>query len=228
MPGSLSFDSLDLKKGVRFNLHIYIGSALSKFMAVSLPPSLKNEKEQQLAAQAQMVNQLGLNPSEWQFSMDLVRQPDKSVVCAIRRNVIERIRMLADENDLRLVSLKPYVVGVWNAMDAYRQGASESRSALMAVESDAFTLLVNRFGKVESASTLLHHCEGGLIDREIRRLGFSLDAGEEQSIHLAVTDELLNLAQANTGKILSKNAFLKNEIYADFRDLLFASEASAQ
>ncbi len=223
-PSSLTFDQLALPTKRRVNLHVYVGSALSRFMALALPAGLRDLGEQRAAAQAQMQQQLGLNPADWNFTLDPQRPPAKSVVCAVRRNVIERIEALSTQHGLRLMSLQPYVAGVWNAFQE-RKNAPES--ALIAIEEDAFTVFVASAGALESMSTLYHRRESGLVEREIKRLGMSA-GGVEQEIGVALSNGLAGMAQTNPDRILLKAAYLKEAIYADFRDLLFASEAPLQ
>jgi hypothetical protein len=161
---------------------------------------------------------------DWNFTLDPLAPPAKSVVCAVRRNVVERLEALTAESGLRLVSLTPYVVGVWNA---FQERKNEPESALIAIEEDAFTVFVGSGGALESINTLSHRRESGLVEREIKRLGIS-SSGVRQGIGVALPGSLAGMAQTNPDSILVKTAYLKQDIYADFRDLLFAPETEAR
>lgn len=220
-PSSLDFDRLKAVKGRRARLHVYAGAALIKLLTIKLPANLHGEREQKLAAQAHMQDQLGLNPEEWELAIDPARLPAASIVCAIRRGFMDRVRELSTQNNLRLVSLKPFVVGVWNAFQNKRMPASGMRSALIMIEQDAFTTVVDQSGTVEFITTLLHMREGDLVERELRRLSFSGNEIASPDIRLAMPDDLLSLVNNNGDKALRQSDYLQPIKYPDFRDLLF-------
>ncbi|HYD82135.1 MAG TPA: hypothetical protein VEC06_20205 [Paucimonas sp.] len=220
-PASLRFGEPDAAgKGRRTDLHVYVGSALSKFLVLDLPAGLRDRDESRAAAQAQIQHQLGLHGADWVFALDLAPAPAKSVVCAVPRDFMERIRELARERNLRLVSLRPYVSGVWNA---FRQDDASAHPVLMAVEEDAFTLLVARQGVLQSMSSLRHGRESDLIEREIKRVELSVGADARRHIRLALPPDLLAMAGTNADKLLRQADGTKSGLHADFRDLLFAA-----
>lgn len=221
MPSSLNLENVVLKKKLRSKLHVYVGSGLCKFMMVGLPPGLKNVEEERAAAQAQVHHQLGLVASEWRCAVDVVVAPNKSVVCAVRSSLLERIQNLSDEYGFRLVSFKPFVAGIWNAALEMRLPQASGESVLMVVENNAFTILVDRTGVVESISALSHNSEPDLVEREIRRVGLSLGSGAAASVRLAVSPEVRDLVQAHAPRVLQKGATGAPTLYADFRDLFF-------
>lgn len=226
-PASLSFKKIPCKKILRPNLHVHLGSALCKFMTVDLPAGLHNVQEQSAAGQAQMQYQLGLSASDWVFTLNRPRSPAEfvsSLVCAVRRPVIERLQELSKDSGLRLVSLKPYIAGVWNAVQAGPRHLAQLESALLAIEHDAFTLFVGRAGTLESMNTLSHVAEPDLIEREIKRLGYSLGRAVQDTVRLVLAEGCLTMAQAHADKILVKSDYLKKPLYADFRDLLFHAD----
>ncbi|APA68763.1 hypothetical protein [Janthinobacterium sp. 1_2014MBL_MicDiv] len=225
LPDSLTFEDLVLRKRRYATLVVHVGSALSKFMMLELPSGLQNEQEEQLAAQAQMQHQLGLSPGQWEYTLDhLPAARGKVVVCALRADIGVRLRQLARERGLRLMSLRPYVVGVWNAMQQ-RPGSlapiSDGDRALMMVETDAFTIVIERNDTMKAMSTMVHRREADVIKREIRRMAYSLDEKAQHSIRLAVAGEILPLAQLHAEKVLQRDDYLQPILYADFRDLLF-------
>jgi hypothetical protein len=222
-PGSLKLDGLPPAGAWRRPLHVYAGSALGKFMAIDLPQGLRDESEARAAAQAQMQHQLGLQAADWHFTLDRAVAPAKSIVCAVRRNAMERLQSLAQENGLRLVSLKPFVAGVWNAVQRKAAGDGVAQSALVAIEDDAFTVLVEASGKLVSMSTLSHRRESDLVDREIRRLGYSFGTETHGAIRIALPRHLSALAQAVPEKVVLREDYMEQGLYANFRDLLFAS-----
>jgi hypothetical protein len=218
-PSSLTFEPLGRSSARRANLHVYTGSALSKFTTMDLPAGLRDMDERRAAAQAHLHQQLGLHAAEWTCTLDPAAPSGKAVICALRRGVIERLRELSGANVLRLVSLRPYVAGVWNAFARN----CLAQSALMAIEHDAFTLLVARGGVVESISGLSHRRENDLLEREIKRMAFSTGASAQEHLRLALPDTLLPMAHAHAEKIILKADYLSKAMYPDFRDLLFCA-----
>ena len=227
-PSSLNFDRIKAVKERRSRLYVYAGSALIKLLTIKLPANLQEGREQKLAAQAHMQDQLGLNPEEWELAIDLARLPVASTVCAIRRSFMNRVRELSTQNNLRLVSLKPFVAGVWNAFQNKQMPVSGTRSALIMIERDAFTTVVDQSGTVELITTLLHMQEGDLVERELRRLAFSGNEIASSNIRLAIPNDLLDLANNHWDKALRQSDYLQPAKYADFRDLLFLHNLGVQ
>lgn len=224
VPVSLNFDALQLRKRRYATLAVHVGSALGKFMMIELPVGLQGEDEERAAAQAQMQHQLGLLPGQWEFTLDHQPQRGKLVACAVRADIGARLRQLARDRGLRLLSLRPYVAGVWNAMQlrpASPVTASDADRAVMMVENDAFTIVIEREGKMDAISAMAHRREADLINREIRRMAYSLGEDGQRHIRLAVTSEIQPLAQLHGEKVLRRDDYLHAAVYADFRDLLF-------
>lgn len=223
VPASLDFGALPLRARRHATLSVYAGSALGKFMALDLPAGLSGEHEERAAAQAQMQHQLGLNPAQWEFTLDRVPAPGKSVACALRADVVARVRQLARERGLRLLSIRPFVAGVWNAVQRRRTpaAAASGASALMAVESDAYTIVIENDGVLESMSALSHRREADVVNRELRRMAYAPGADAQRQIRLAVSGDSVGLALAHADKIVARGDYLRHALYADFRDLLF-------
>jgi hypothetical protein len=222
-PLSLNLENLGIRKKFRSDLHVYVGSGLSKFMAIALPPGLQNAEEERAAGQAQVQHQLGLNASEWVCAVDAMPAPNKSVVCAVRRSLLERLQHVSDVHGFRLASFKPFVAGIWNTVRENKEDATSEESVLMVVENDAFTVLFERGGVIESISALSHGGEPDLVEREIKRVGYALGAMAEESVRLAVSRDMRSLANSQASRILLGADYLSMALYADFRDLLFAS-----
>ncbi|NHQ90515.1 hypothetical protein [Janthinobacterium lividum] len=226
MPASLNFGALELRQRRYATLAVHLGSALGKFMILELPAGLQSEQEEHAAAEAQMQHQLGLNPGQWEFTLGPLPGRKKVVACALRADIGARLRQLASEHGLRLLSMRPYVAGVWNAMQL-RRGPSapalpDDRAVIM-IERDAFTIVIEKDGAMAAMSAMTHRREPDMINREIRRMAYSLGEDAQQHIRLAVASELLPLAQLHTEKVLEQHDYLQPVLYADFRDLLFQS-----
>lgn len=225
-PASLNFDPLELRKRRYATLAVHVGSALGKFMMLQLPPGLQGEQEERAATEAQMQHQLGLNPGQWEFTLDHLPARGNIVACALRADIGARLRQLANEHSLRLLSVRPYVAGVWNAMQLWRgptPPASDGGSAVMMVERDAFTIVIEKKGAMEAMSAMTHRREAEVINREIRRMAYSLGEDAQRHVYLAVAGELLPLAHLHADKVVRQEDYLQPILYADFRDLLFQS-----
>lgn len=224
LASSLDFEALVLRKHRHATLTVYMGSALGKFMVLDLPVDLRSDDEARAAAQAQMQHQLGLQPEQWTFSVDRLPGGNQAVACALRADVFVRIGHLARTRGLRLVSLRPFAASSWNALQAPHQtpaATGEDAQALMLVEKDAFAIVIEKAGAIVSVNALSHRREAALIDREIRRMAYALGEDAQRHIRLALIPELLPLAQLHTDKLLQHEAYLRQPIYSDFRDLLF-------
>ncbi|MDN2704473.1 hypothetical protein O0881_21050 [Janthinobacterium sp. SUN100] len=221
-PASLNFDAIELRKRRYATLAVHVGSALGKFMIFQLPPGLQGEQEERAAAEAQMQYQLGLNPGQWEFTLDHLPARGKVVACALRADIVARLRQVAREHGLRLLSVRPYVAGVWNAMQLRCGPATlNDGRAMMMVERDAFTIVIEKEGKMDAMSAMTHRREAEVINREIRRMAYSLGEDAQRHAYLMVAGELLPLAQLHVDKVVRHENLLQPILYADFRDLLF-------
>jgi len=219
-PSSLALHGATGGKRLRPTLCLYVGSALCKFMVLDLPPTLRNDRERRVAALAQMQHQLGLEAGAWEVSLDALEVGGKFLACAIPRALAERLRTLSKESGLRLVSVRPYFAAVWNAQVASLVANEAQTQALLAIESDAFTSLVAKDGKVVAISAMPHHSETGLVEREIKRLTFSMGAQAVASLRVVFAKEVQELSQAYADKRVCTGSDVSGLPYADFRELL--------
>lgn len=221
IPSSLIFDQItEIRKWS--TLSVYLGSSLCKFMAFDLPVGVTDLNEQKSVAQARMQQQLGLTPGEWIFTLDAITTPNKSIACAIRRDVIDQLKKIAAEKKWRLISLQPYVCNIWNTFQ--EKHAAIPQSALLTIEKDALTVIASASNFIGSISTLTYSGEDKIIEREIKRLSLSLGKDGEQQIYLAHAEKNHSFASISSSNLMSKKNYLKQSRYADFRDLLFSEE----
>lgn len=221
-PASLQLARLMVKKKWRSHLHVYVSSGLCKFMAINLPSGLKNDEERRAAGQAQMQHQLGLSVAEWVCAVDVAAAHGKSVVCALRISLLDGIRALAVANNFQLVSVKPFVAGIWNEARALGKSAT-GVAVLMVVENTAFTVMLARDGIVESINALTHDNEPDLVEREIRRVGLALGTDAADSIQLALLADTQAFTGIQASRILRRRGSTRHALYPDFRDLAFAA-----
>lgn len=223
-PSSLNLDALALRRRRHATLSVHVGSALAKFMVLELPAGLEDGLEEHAAAQAQMQHQLGLNPAQWELRLDHLPARGKVVACALRADVAARLRQLARERNMRLVSLRPFAATAWNALQLQREKQSrapDSAGALMLVEKDAFTIVIEKDGAIDAMNALAHRREADLINREVRRLAYALGDQAQQHIRLAIAADLMPLASLHREKVVLRDDYLQQRQYMDFRDLLF-------
>ncbi|MES2298131.1 MAG: hypothetical protein V4582_13885 [Pseudomonadota bacterium] len=222
-PASLQLPIAKSPARRRPQLHVYAGSGLCKFMTLALPSGLRDHDERTALVQAQMQRQLGINGSDWEFTFDTGPAEVNTIACALRRPVLERIHELSTEYGLRLMSVKPFVAGVWNAFRNRHASPPEAESVLIAIEDDAYTVLVARSTTLKAMSTLSHRGEHGLVEREVKRLGLSAGANAHD-IRLAISQSVTSLAKDRATMILQKRDYLQLALYPDFRDLLFTGD----
>lgn len=225
-PTSLTLAQLVRQEARKAELHVYVGAALCRFAAVAIPAGIEDEKEQLAIARTHMRDQMGLDVAAWEFSIDPVRPPVKAMACAIRKDFFQRIGELAAEKGLSLASVKPYIAGVWNIFEQNRKEKA-TVSALIAVEEDAFTSILERDGSFEAAGTLRHDGEADLLDREIKRIGLTFGNEAQKGISIALAGQLLPLGKNYTNRILSQVEEKSGEAPIDFRDKLIAIRKGA-
>ncbi len=193
-------------------LHVYLGSALCRFMVAKLPQGLRDEAERQAAAAAQMRHHLGLDGG-WTVALDAAAQPAGAVACAVRQELVGQLARLADANRLVLASVRPFATAVWNT-------ARPGKDALIVVEDDAFTLFASGAAGLDTINTLAHRREHELIDRELRRVALASGAGGS-AVRLVLPPHLDAMAPASAARALGMDARPGREHYADFRDMVF-------
>jgi hypothetical protein len=132
--------------------------------------------------------------------------------------------MSARERGMRLLSLRPFVAGAWNALQLSPALAPDA-GVLMLVEQDAFTIFTQNEGVIEAVSALAHRREADLVNREVRRMAYALGDDAQRRIRLALVPGLAPLAHLHADKIVRRDDYLKQALYADFRDLLFPAPA---
>lgn len=222
MPASLDLRRLNPNNESPITLHVHVGAALSKLMTLALPQDLHREEEVQRVAQAQMRDQLGLQPMEWEIAVD-APTAGMAVACAVRRNVMQAIRDAANGAGLKLRSVRPYAATIWNAVQE-KSRTGQPMSALVVVESDAYSLLVEKDGKLVSASAMPHLGRFDLIERDLQRLALTHAEITAESILVAAGDEGAAALRHGAHRRVRRTEFLNQDSYPDFRDLLFATE----
>ncbi|PHV04666.1 hypothetical protein CSQ96_24560 [Janthinobacterium sp. BJB412] len=211
----------------RTSLHVHLGAALCRLVALEIPAGAKDAAEAQAVASASLQHEFGLASAEWLCTLERAPAGEKSAVCAIRRDLLERLRTAAAAAPRsRLVSVKPLLAGVWAALPQ-RSEAEAAPSALLAVEEDAFTVVVTQAGKLLAMHSLPHRGEADLVERQVRRLGQSYGTAMEARIHLALAQGRQGLLGDHHRLLLSGREHLRRQYYPDFRDVLFAGEEGA-
>ena len=219
VPASLALSLPERRSTLRPSLHVHVGSALCKFMAIDMPAHARDADERLAIAQAHMQHQLGLAREEWTFSMEASWSGTRPVACAMRRTLISRVEQLSAHHGLSLRSLRPFVGGVWNGFDARQEGREVDRCALLAIEDDAFTVMVAEGGALVSVSTMSHGSEADLVAREIGRLGIAHGANVEARVALAVSDAAWRTSAGGFARPATADGPAV-PLCADFRDLL--------
>jgi hypothetical protein len=148
----------------------------------------------------------------------------KMFISALRGTVFERVKSLATDRGLKLVSLKPFAEGIWNTFADRKDGPSDSAASLIVVEDDSFTTFSARAGVLEAMSTFFHRREATLLEREVSRLRFTF--GVDHGVAVALPAHLASLAQSHVDKLLLRSDFSVDKCHVDFRDLVFATEGA--
>lgn len=217
-PESLNFDVMSSSAGRRpRRLHVYMGSALCKFLVVEFPVGIKNE-EYALVSRSQMIHQLGLEISEWEFTSQVVKADGKIITCAVRKAVVERIRDLAKKKRMTLASVKPFVAQLWNDCAKAKPNEDISSFSLIAVEADAFTTVSAAEGVVQSINCFFHRGDCNLVSREGSRL--QLANGKDHAIRVALLTEYRSNIEHKREELIRNQEFWPNGRRPDFVDLL--------
>jgi len=219
------FEGIQMASFGKAKLSVHVGSAWVKFITVALPAALKDRIEVNAAAHAQMQLHLGLDGREWVSTCDLVATPGKSIVCSVRRSLVEQLHLLAETHRLNLVSIRPFAAAVWNAA-ANIKGGSDSEFALMVIERDAMALFYEKDGALQSITSSSHHRQADVIEREINRVGYSFGPQAEENLRIAIAPSSAALAAAHSARFLDHDNWLEQRLYPDFRDLLSSNNES--
>ena len=205
-------------------VYVYLGAALCKLMVVDLPPNLRDNSEKTVAAHAYMMQKLGLNIADWRSTIDATHGNRKAVVCAAQQSLLLCIEKMALAQSINVASISPYFRGVWNIFQKKR--TVKKRTALLALENDAFTIAIASNGVIDSVSTLMHQGESNIFDREIKRLHVSLGNDDQTEIFLACTETLVGKIPLNfTQNLLLAKDFQNHSIWMDFSDLMFQAQS---
>lgn len=222
-PLSLNFDAVEgMDWERRRRLHVYLGSALCKFMVDDLPDGVRDE-EYLAVASAKMAHKLGMTPSEWAFTSQVSKADRRTFTCALRKNIADRVNALAAEHKLKLVSMTPFVASLWNECEKAPDGAADSNFSLIVIEGDAFTTLAAKDGVIQSMNSFFHRGESDLVDREVNRLQLSL--GVQQKIGVALLKRLRPFVDHQPEKLVQARHVQPLRSRPDFSDLMFRDEA---
>jgi hypothetical protein len=206
-------------------LHVYLGAALCKLMALNIPAPGLDRGEAQVIALATLQHELGLSPGEWDCALDVAYGAGKSPACATRRGLLDRLRTAALQGGYRLVSVRPLAACLWNTareQPGWRDAASK---ALLSVEDDAFSVLVEHAGGLLSVLTLPHNGEPGLVERELRRISYAVEGDIPVDARLALCNDRLHLLCRQQRRLsLTPGG---GALFADFRDLFFDAAEDA-
>lgn len=219
-PASLAFSLPDADKRRRAPLHVYLGSALCKFMIVEIAEGVVDVRERGLIAEARMRRHLGLDPEEWRCTVDVGKKLGKAIVCAIHSDLMARIEALATLHGLKLVSLRPYASGLWNMLSGSAHNMSDTHTGLLAVEDDAFTVFLAQSGALISMNALMHNGEPDLVERELKRIGLSAGPQMREGIRLALSNEFARKTMFDRERMLDRQSNQAGILACDFRDLL--------
>ena len=202
------------------HLHLYVGSGLCKWMMCQLPAHLQNDAEKIAAAQAQMTHLLGLNANEWTCAIDTTHASPNVVVCAVRISLMEHLKLLCAQHDIKLMMMRPYIDGIWNAFQT-RQ-SNTTHAALLIWEEDAYTLVVANAGVIQSIHALLHQHDTQLIEREIKRLNVSNGTNKPLSLYVAGMDSSAQVIASRFGlnPLMAMDDQKPSELN-NFSDLMF-------
>jgi hypothetical protein len=213
----LALPAAGLRRGT--GLDVLLGAALCKFLVVDIPAEVVDPAERALAAVARMRQQFTLGLDDWDCTAHARAGTGQAMVCAVRTVLLQRLRVLAAKNGLKLASVRPYVTVLWDAVCASR--ATGDETGLLAVEDDAFTVVMARGGRVVALHALQHQGADGLVERELRRIGLSAGPAMRDAMWLAVPARLASgIDQARLLRGGDGIAF-------DFRDLLLAPGEAA-
>jgi len=209
----------------RASLHVYLGAALCQLMTLKIPASGLGRGEAQVIALATLQHELGLPPGEWDCALDDAYPAGKSPACAMRRSLLDRLRAAATQGGYQLVSVRPLAACLWNIAREQPGWHDAASKALLSIEDDAFSVLVEHAGVLSSVLTLPHNGEPGLVERELRRIGYSVEGDMPVNARLALCNDRLNLLCRPQQRLsLTPGG---GALFADFRDLFFDAAEDA-
>lgn len=219
---ALDLGAVGGRAGLRPPLRVYVGAAFVKMMVLPVPAGVRHAQEMTPIARAHLTNALGLDAAQWDIVVHPNRDAATMVACAMDRRVVAGARALAGRSGLALQSCAPYAVAVWNALR--EQGRAGGDASLLAVEADAFSVLVERGGQLVAARTMSHRQEPELVRRELDRLLLADAPDAEKTITVALAAAMEPQANLNGARRMTAPKNKNGQLFADFHDLLCAPD----
>lgn len=205
----------------RTALHVVVGAALCRLGVFDLPPGARGPAEIAAIGRARLVHDLDLDAAHWRLSCDHDRRHRKVVVCAVRAEVYAAVETFAAAHRLRLASLRPFAAVLANAVNP---AAPTGRRTLLAVEAGALSVIDWDDGAIASARSLLHDGRPQTLMRAVQRVALT---GEHSAGELALLADRRVAWQVPGAAAWLDAGRLRQERYADFRDLMFRAQEAA-
>jgi hypothetical protein len=206
-------------------LHVVLGASLCKFLVVDIPAEVVDPVERAVVAVARMRQHFALAPEDWDCTADARIGNSQATACAVRAALVKRLRVLAATHGLKLASVRPYASVLWDVVCAQRTDGAET--GLLAVEDDAFTVIMARSGRVVALHALQQHGAAGLAERELRRIGLSAGPAMREAMWLAMPARLADGAEVDPARFLRSRDNWPGGMAADFQDLLIDAGGKA-
>ncbi|AVR96629.1 hypothetical protein [Pseudoduganella armeniaca] len=220
-PASLGLQLAPAARRFKRDLHVHVGAALCRLGVFELPAGVRGTGEAEAVGCARLRHELGLDTAQWRLRAQVIPRRGIAVAAAMATQAVDAVAAFAATHDLRVVTLRPFAMGLWNCVQA-RQASGAART-FVAVEPDALTVLRWSEGTLREAYSMQHAGDAGLLQREARRLALQGDSRDTLAL-LAHRDGAWDLSGLD-GVLLPARGYLQRSRYADFRELMFAAEA---
>lgn len=228
LPATLDFSALP-KPSARLGrrrVQVYLGAALCRLMALEIPSPVPATEQAQMVAMATMEHELGIAAAEWRCALDRAPPEAKSMACAMRRDLYQRLQAIAAEHKWLLSSVRPLAGVLWNAAQDMPVWRVNAPRALLVAEDDGFSSILGDHQRVLSVLALPHRVDDAVIERELRRLAYAAAPGEMADSRLAAVDGARALAAGHLALLMPRlddGAGNRTSHFSDFRDMFFTS-----
>ncbi|MFZ6693721.1 hypothetical protein [Undibacterium sp. SXout20W] len=208
-------------------VHIYLGGGMCKLMVFDLPENLNDFAETIAEAKTQMIQKLGINQTEWQFTIDTNHANQKVIICAAPTQLMEAIQKLAAIYPKKVISVSPYINGIWNLLTT--RVPMNDKTALFICEEDAITVLVADKGAIQLITSILHKKDALMIEPEVERLYIALKSEAPIDLRFAFNDAMASaLANDYSTMLLPSRHLPASATAPDFCDLAFVVAAQSE
>lgn len=200
----------------RAELCVLLSGHYNRFCRVPWSDQINTREELQVYAGVCFEEVFGLSAQSWTFTLSAEAAGQPRIAAAVPDELLLRLRTLASNLSLRLVSVQPYLMAAFNRFDAQ---LAKDDFLFVVAEPGRSTLLLARDGRWEGVRSICSPDSDGalaaLIDRECEL--FDADSEHPLPIYLHAPGRFENTPSLEQETVVMLNL----QVAAPVRDVLY-------